>query len=554
MTEVYHDTASDTLLYDLPDPAVADQLARYIPAGIALGNGWRAFPRTLPNLQVLSYFKLPVVPPVTDATYDWPIRKGRWPREHQRAMTNFMVLNPRCFNLSDMGTMKTQAALWAADFMMRQHPAGQCRALIVAPLSILQRTWGDAIFSDFLGKRSYVILTGDAKKRMKLLQQPADFYIINFDGVGVGAQVVQRPGRHSRDVVLAGLSEQIAKRDDIKICLIDEASAYRDGGTKRHLLARHILQHKPYFWPMTGTPCPTDPTDAHGLARLVNNANGESFNHYKKRVMFQVSQFQWVPRAGSHAEAYRLLQPSIRYEMRECTDVPPCTEQMRDVELSDEQAKLYKELKANLKLELSRGPVTAANQAVLRNKLIQISCGALYTSEGEHRKVIRLDAGPRLTELRTVIEEAGNKAIVFTPLTSVVHMVYEMLGEQRDAKGRLLFRGWSRAMINGEVPVKARNEIFQKFQEEKDPQIIVADPGTMSHGLDLFAASIIVWYGATDRTELYLQANRRIDRPGQTVPTTIVQLAATPIEREIFRRAANNISMQGLILDMVKEQ
>jgi SNF2 family DNA or RNA helicase len=223
--------------------------------------------------------------------------------------------------------------------------------------------------------------------------------------------------------------------------------------------------------------------------------------------------------------------------MRECTDVPPCTEQMRDVELSSEQQKLVRDLKRDLTLMLEKGQVNAVNEAALRLKLIQISCGALYDID---HKAIRVDASPRIAVLREVIEEAARKVIIFSPLTSIVHLLYEELKE------------YSRAMINGEVPPKARDEIFRRFQTDKDPQILIADPATMSHGLDLFAASVVCWYGATDRTELYLQANRRIDRPGQTVPTTIVQLAATPVEREIFRRAATNTSMQGAILDMVR--
>jgi hypothetical protein len=51
----------------------------------------------------------------------------------------------------------------------------------------------------------------------------------------------------------------------------------------------------------------------------------------------------------------------------------------------------------------------------------------------------------------------------------------------------------------------------------------------MSHGLHLYAASVVVWFSATDRAELYMQGNQRIDRPGQAVPTTILQLAATDI-------------------------
>src|SRR6266516_1730875 len=47
-------------------------------------------------------------------------------------------------------------------------------------------------------------------------------------------------------------------------------------------------------------------------------------------------------------------------------------------------------------------------------------------------------------------------------------------------------------------------------------------------------------------------APKRIDRPGQTKTTTIVQLAATPVEREIYRRLEANETMQGLVLQMAK--
>jgi SNF2 family DNA or RNA helicase len=527
----WHDQQSNTMVWDTPHAA---EILPLFEHATHLRNGYLAAPVSLYNCQVAQYCKLPTVP-VVDQDYDWPIKAPWRPREHQKVMTEFMVQNPRCFNLSDMGTMKTLAALWAADYLMERNPGMRC--LIVTPISTMQRTWGDAITAHFLGRRTYAILHGDPKKRLRELNKDVDFYIINYEGVNVGAKI-QRVGNR-RKVELGGMSKELASRKDIAICCIDEASAYRDGTTKRHLIARHVLAHKPYFWLMTGTPTSNGPLDAHGIARLVNNAFGESYQSYRKRIMYPISQFKEVPRVGAEAEAHKLLQPSIRYEMRECTDVPPCTEQMRDVELSDEQNKYYRELKRYLTLQLERGVVNAVNEAALRLKLIQISCGAVY--DGEHR-THRLDCAPRLRELRAVIEEARRKVIIFTPLTSIVRLLYEDLKE------------YSRAMVNGEVPIKVRNEIFQKFQQDNDPQLIIADPAAMSHSLDLFAASVVCWYGAPDRTELYLQANRRIDRPGQVVPTTIVQLASTAVEREIYKRISTNTSMQGAILKMVQDQ
>lgn len=526
---MWHDATTNTLVYETPRPA---DLLRALPQARPLNGAHAAVPVNLHNLQMLRYLGYPVIAPMAD--YDWPIARPWRPREHQMVMANFMALHPRCFNLSDMGTMKTLAALWAADYVMRQYPDGQCRCLIVAPLSTLQRVWADAIFANFLGRRTAIVLHGTADKRQDLLARPADFYIINFDGLGVGAPA---DSRHEA----RGLYAALLARPDIRIALVDEASAYKDSTTKRHKIARRLLLPRDYLWLMTGTPTPNGPTDAYGQAKLVNNAFGESFTSFKSRVLYKISTFRWLPRAGAHAEARKLLSPAIRYAIEDCVDLPPCTTQMRDVEFSAEQAKAYKEMSKDLRLQVAGGKtITAVNEAVLRWKLIQISCGAIY---GAEREVHKVNAEPRIAALREVIEQASSKIIVFAPLTSVVKLLYQELKKD-----------WSCAVVNGEVSHKERAEIFRALQEDERPHVLVADPGTMAHGLTLTAASTIVWYAPTDKTEIYLQANKRIDRPGQTLPTTIVQLASTPVERDIFKRLERNESMQGVILKMVRDE
>ena len=148
-----------------------------------------------------------------------------------------------------------------------------------------------------------------------------------------------------------------------------------------------------------------------------------------------------------------------------------------------------------------------------------------------------------MSRLREVLEQCNEKIIIFAPLTSVCNM---LISELR--------KDYTVELVNGEVSQKARNEIFRAFQQDAVPRVLVADPGTMAHGLTLTRASTIIWFAPTDKTELYLQANKRIDRPGQVHTTTIVQLAATPIEREIYRRLENNETLMGLLLQMTREQ
>lgn len=526
--DYYHDLKRDLLVYKPDDPA---RLVGLMPDARLVNGSHVAVPRTLYNSQLLRWLDLPV-PPVMD-DYDWPHRPGIKPLAHQKLMANFMALHPRCFNLSDMGTMKTLATLWAADWVMKQHPKGTCRAVIVAPLSILQRVWGDAIFANFLGRRTFSIVHGSAEKRAEQLAKDADFYIINFDGVGVGA-------RTRKNFALDGLSKQLAERTDIRLCIVDEASGYRDPRTKRHRIARLVIGRRPYLWLLTGTPTPNYPTDAYGLAKLVNNAFGMSFGAFQAKSMIRLTQFKWVPAKDGYEQARALLQPAIRFDIKDVWDGPPLTTQQREVALTKEQTDHMVVLKRDLIIKVKSGAtIDAVNEAALRTKFIQISLGAIYDAK---HKWHAIDSEPRLAELEEVIEQASGKIIVFVPLTSVVDMLNIRLSKK-----------WACAVVNGSVSQKDRSDIFRAFQSEGGPRVLIADPGTASHGLDLWQAQTVVFYGPTDKTELYLQAIKRAHRPGQKYPVTVVQLVSTKLEREIFSRLEHNESMQGLLLDMVKE-
>lgn len=524
--------AHNALVYDHPDP---QKIAASIAGAVAINGSKVAIPATLFNLQLAGIVGLPLPPFMEMMGYDWPIQPGRKPYTHQKYMANFMAMFPRSFNLSDMGTGKTSALLWAADFLMRQGAIH--KVLVLSPLSTLKRVWDDEIFRTFVNKRKSTILHGSRHDRLERLHRDVDFYILNHDGLGIGTS------RVSNKMVLGPIATHIKDRQDIDLVIIDEASAYKDGATLRSRILRQVLQHKPYIWLASGTPTPNAPTDAWSLARLVGNLQGESFQGFRGRTMLQISQFKWIPRTNASNIVRTVLTPAVRFSREECIDLPECVVETRDVELSPTQDKAYKELKKELKVTLGGGRViTAVNEAVLRMKLIQIACGAVY---GQNREVLKTDCGPRLNVLKEVIDEAGAKVLVFAPLTSVVNLLYQELGQE--------YGSGAVARIYGDTSPKSRNEIFAAFETEEDPRIIVADPGTMSHGLTLVRANTIVWFGPTDKGETYDQANARINRPGQVNKMLVVRLASTPVEREIYRRLAEHQAMQGAVLKLVEE-
>lgn len=454
--------------------------------------------------------------------YSWPCR-GIVPDEKQMLTTVFMIYNPQSFILNDPGTGKTLSALWASDFIMEQYPRYSVRTLIVSPLSTLSRVWKKEIHTHFMGKRTSVIVHGTKNQRLKALNTRADYYIMNPDGFKV-------PEVFNRLIMM----------DLIKLAIIDESTAFKDASIKRSKRARSVVHNYPYRWLMTGTPTPQGPQDAHGQARLAHHGYQEAKSSFRNRVLVQVSQFKRVATAESYEEARAILQPAIRLPRSAFHDIPPSIPVPYHVPFSDAQQKLYTELKKEYKaiLDVHGGHITAVHEGALRLKLLQIACGCVYDS----KKVAHIiDAKPRLDKVREIINECPNKLIIFASFTSVLTMLYDTF--KKDVPS---------ALIIGATPRKTRDKVFTDFQESDNPKVIFADPGTMSHGLTLTRGTITMWYGPTDSSEEYTQANYRIDRRGKTGDTYKVQLFGCPVEKEIFDRLEARENLQGVMLKLME--
>lgn len=497
-----------------------------LPDAKKINGSYFAVPRTLQNAQVLRFYNYPVAP-VMDH-YDWPCAPGIKPWQSQQLAANFMVLHPRCFNLTGLGGGKTLTALWAADYLMQIYKP-PFRALIIAPLSILKTKWANDIWRHFLSRRSCEILHGTPQQRLKALDKKVDFYILNPDGLGIGA--------HTRKKFeLDGFSKALAERDDIKCVIVDEASFYKDARTKRHRVARQVIGSKPYLWLMSATPTPQAPTNAYGLAKLVNNAFGKSFTTFQMESMTRISQFRWVPRKDGYEQARRLLSPSIRIDIKDIWDAPPLTIRQREVPLTPEQKKMMTDLKRDLQVMVKSQVITAAHEGALRMKWLQISMGAIYDAA---HKAHLVDASPRIAELKAIIEQASHKLLVFAPFTSVLTLL------SKECKAI------PHEVVNGSTSPKERDRIFGNFQSQPEPRILFGDPQCMGHGLDLQAADVVCWYGPVEKSELFAQANARAHRPGQKHHVHVIQLVSNSLEKEIFRRLENNLSLQGSLLDLV---
>jgi len=516
MTQLSVQTIKNNLVYQ---PDVLAQHQTIFPtlkfATLANGETYAAIPHTLDHAVVLNNLGYKAPSPIR-LTYDWP---GKYtPYAHQLETSDFLTLNKRAFCLSGMGSGKSMSVLWAEDYLMK---IGKVRrALILSPLSTLQQVWAREIFAN-LPSRTYAVLHGSRQKRLDMLKTKADFYIINHDGVEV-------------------ISEELLKREDIDMIIIDEVAVLRNQKTKRWKIVKAMVNRDVWCWGLTGTPTPNCPTDAYAQMKLIRpeNYNGH-FTKFKMTTMMQLGQFKWVPRKGTEEIIANVLKPSIRFATRDCIELPPTIYHDREAELSAEQKVHYKALERQAVTEIRGKEITAVNSAILISKLVQTACGCVYAGEEGKAEV---DFGPRLAVLKEAIEEADAKIIVFVPFTGVL-----------DALHRELSKHWSCEVVDGGTSSSKRNQIFDAFRSTDNPHIIIANPQTMAHGLTLTEADTIVWFAPVYSNEYYEQANARIVRPGQTKKTNIVHIAATAVERRIYAVLREKGALQGVILDLARD-
>ena len=449
--------------------------------------------------------------------YNWP---GLYkPFDHQRVTSEFLSINKRGFCFNEAGTGKTSSALWAADYLMNKGKVK--RVLVICPLSIMYSAWQGDVFNTCI-HRTAQVCHGTSDKRRKIINSNYEFVIINYDGVAIV----------KNDIIDV----------DFDLIIVDEANAYKSTTTSRWKTLSKIVRPHTRLWMMTGTPASQSPEDAYGLARLVCPHNVPKFKTaWRDRVMYQVSRFRWIPRPIAKNEVFKALTPAIRFAKDECLDLPDVMYQTRDIELTPQASKYYKQLKNQMLIETGGEQISAVNAAAGMNKLLQISGGAVYTDTKEE---IRFDIKPRLNSLLETIEETSNKVLVFVPYRHTIRVVSEFLSNNNITN----------ELIHGDISATQRANIINRFQTAEEPKVLVIQPQSASHGVTLTAADTVVFWSPVMSVEVYLQCIARMDRVGQKNKMTVVHLQGSAVEKRMYAMLRGKVDQHTKLVDLYREE
>lgn len=506
---------SKSLILAAPDPLMIRDM---IPRSKLLPDDrfTVAVKHTIDATRVLRNLGCDVPAPII-SQYGWP---GKYsPMVHQYTIADFCTMNRKLFNLSDPGVGKTASSLWAADWLMATKRVRKC--LIVAPLSTLERVWLSDIF-DVLMHRKAVVVHGSVEKRLSLLETDCDFYIINHDGLSI---------RQVR--------EHLAKRADIDLIIVDEASMFRNASTRKYRDLKSLVREDQRLWLLTGTPCPNEPTDAWALAKLVQPTKvTRTFGQFRRLTMTQVSQFKWAPRPNAYTLAYEALQPAVRFRKGDCLDLPPVVTLNRQAALSAEQRDAVQTMKKYMQTVAGTTTITAVNAADQINKMRQLLCGVVKDPFGTDG-YLTLDYAPRRQVLMECVQEAAAKVLIIVPFKGIIRTLEEELSKT-----------YTVGVLNGDVSIRQRDLIIRNFKDTAEPHILLCHPKVMSHGLNLTEADMLIFYAPIYSNDEFQQVTERFNRAGQTRSMTIYRIGAHPLEWEIYRLVDGRKITQDAVLSL----
>jgi SNF2 family DNA or RNA helicase len=453
-----------------------------------------------------------------------PIRAA--PYRHQREAFEFALSqfdagqNSTAF-LMEMGTGKTLVSIAVAGALHLERRAR--RALIVAPLSVLG-VW-ESEFSKFAAfPYTLKVLTGSGAQKE---QQLNSLY-------GPGLHVAVCNYEFARDRQKAVL----AWKPDMVIC--DEGHKIKSHTSQTSKALHQVGAATSYRLLLTGTPVTNKAADIFSQYKFLNPAVfGNSYYVFRNRF-FDVGYFasQLTLKPSKEAEfTEKLHSIAYRATKAECLDLPAFVDVVRLVELEPQAMKIYHAMMQDFCAEVDAGTVTAANILTRLLRVSQLTGGFLQLDEGGLQQV----STAKLNALEDIIEETqaeGKKLVVIAHFVPELHAICKLL--ESKSIGHVLVKGG----------VKNRAALVERFKTDPACAVFVGQISTAGLGIDLTAASTMVFFSLDYSMSNFEQAKARIHRNGQRNACTYLYLTARgTVDEKVLQALQDKASLARTLID-----
>lgn len=436
------------------------------------------------------------------------------PHKYQEYATNFILENPKCALLLDMGLGKSVSTLTALEGLLLDSFEID-NVLVIAPLRVADDTWPREIQKwDHLKHLKISKVLGSPRERIAALNTKANIYVINRENV-------------------VWLIEQY-KKWPFKTVVIDELSSFKNSGSKRFRKLKTVSPLITRCIGLTGTPAPNSLIDLWSEFYLLDQGDrlGKTITGYRQRYFYPAQAnghivYKWEPYKESRAAIYdKIRDISVSMSAEDWLLMPERINNIVHITLPESARSMYDQMEKEMLIELSDTDIVGSNAAVKVGKLLQISNGYCYDEGGTPQFM----HDEKLKALEEIIEAAnGNPVLVFYIFKHDLEAI-QHLGRKLQSVSDIA--AWNR----GKIPV------------------LISHPASAGHGLNLQdGGSTIVWYGVPWSLELYQQGIGRVYRQGQK-STVIIHhiIARDTMDEHVLKVLTNRAVGQKALMDAVK--
>ncbi len=432
--------------------------------------------------------------------------------KHQRSAIERAKLKNNFAFFLGVGTGKSRTMI---ETLKHKYMMAGCiqRTLIFAP-PVVCNVWREE-FKKYSDITEVCILRGSAIKRLQTFKSSTyKIFVSNYEALLMG------------DLFKAFLDF------NPEVVIWDESHKLKNPQAKRSKRAETLCnpnykdksQPRPQVYLLSGSPVLSDARDLFQQFLVMDGGDTFGRNPYA----FQARYFRdynaympkqkhfpdWRPKTlakdglDALAEITEKMAPiSVRAEKEDCLDLPPELDVEIKVEMSQQQRRLYEDMKKDLITYLDSKACVATMALTKALRLLQICSGFVSVQEsGEENEIIELKQTPRRDALKQLLEEyASSQKIV---VWSVFRANYETI---REVCKEL---GLQYAELHGDVSAHEKDESVKRFNEDPACRVIIGHPGAGGIGVSLVAGSIDIWYSRSFSLEHWIQARARIHRGG----------------------------------------
>ena len=441
------------------------------------------------------------------------------------------------------GLGKTFMVLVSTEKQINSGVIAPGKTLICGKLMTLESGWKQDAkrFTDL--KVNVVWAPAGTKRRQKLLallNDPADVYIINHDGLFV------------LEEELAAMNFQKVVVDESTILKSYHGDFARKGGKFGKTLM-NISKRADWRVIMSGTPAPNGPEDLWGQFKFLDDYGfllepcyQDFKNMYMEEIVFGKgfgAPSKWVCPSESRDQIKTIIDPyAFQVNIRDNIDLPPLFIIKRGVLMGDHQSEHYLEMYSSLSTIINDSTVDIDIKLTQLTKLRQITGGFLIDHNEEAHPI---EDATKLEALDELLEEIGDEKVI-------IYAQYKWEIESMEAR----YKEYGVVTVFGGNSSKKNLDNLDKFLTTEEARIILLHPRSAAHGITLTNSHYMIFYSGSYSAEENYQCIARIERASQKntmfVYYLIAEIGAHTVPDE-YEKLAEKIEDEGTIDQIMYE-